>query len=225
MAENYDQLSKLGEKQSYLLGQYLAQKGWVFDSVYSGALTRHRQTREQTARAYAESGLHWPEQIEIPDFDEHHGPAVTAQAVPRLVQEDPAFKAYVDEIDERKLSPGRRQMKLYRKITQMWASGELEVEDQHHEPWASFRARVGQAFQAVIDQNRKGKTIAIFTSGGPVAASVGYALKLNPLQVLELSWAVQNTGYAEFLFSEEGISMQRFNSLAHLADQKMWTFV
>ena len=43
-ADDYDQLSELGVRQSVRLGQYLADKGLQFEAAYTGSLKRHTQT-------------------------------------------------------------------------------------------------------------------------------------------------------------------------------------
>ena len=43
-ADDYDQLSDLGRRQSLRLGEYFAQKGVRFDGLIAGALRRHKQT-------------------------------------------------------------------------------------------------------------------------------------------------------------------------------------
>lgn len=42
--EDYDRLSELGHMQARLLGDWLRAHGYEFDHVWSGTLTRHRQT-------------------------------------------------------------------------------------------------------------------------------------------------------------------------------------
>src|SRR5215212_5206975 len=48
-AEDYDELSPLGEQQSRVLGAALAARGVRPDVVLRGAMKRHRQTAEATA--------------------------------------------------------------------------------------------------------------------------------------------------------------------------------
>ena len=43
-ADDYDQLSDLGQRQSRRLGEYFRAKGLVFDAVIMGSLKRHAQT-------------------------------------------------------------------------------------------------------------------------------------------------------------------------------------
>ena len=43
-ADDYDQLSELGQRQSRRLGEHWAERGVVFDAVITGTLKRHAQT-------------------------------------------------------------------------------------------------------------------------------------------------------------------------------------
>ena len=43
-ADNYDQLSELGRRQSERLGAWLAAKGLTFEAAWCGSLQRQRQT-------------------------------------------------------------------------------------------------------------------------------------------------------------------------------------
>jgi broad specificity phosphatase PhoE len=52
-AEDYDQLSELGRRQSVRLGEYLAAKGITFDAVLTGTLRRHAQTWDGIAEGAA----------------------------------------------------------------------------------------------------------------------------------------------------------------------------
>lgn len=223
MADDYDQLSPLGKVQSRELGKWLAEEGVCFDNVYMGPMKRHRQTYEEAATAYYERDLELPDCVCMDEFEEHHGPAVTKYMLPKLMEEEIAFSTYAQKLTAK--SEGRRYLLLYRRITQMWAKGELALADERFESWMAFRKRVDAGLKQVIAENQDGKTVAIFTSGGPVAASLGFALGLTDEQVMELSWAVQNTATSEFLFTGNQLSLQNFNVLAHLPATNMKTFV
>ena len=57
LADNYDQLSKKGEKQSLELGKYLVQKKLSFDQVFVGPLQRQQHTCKIVAEHYAQQQL------------------------------------------------------------------------------------------------------------------------------------------------------------------------
>ena len=61
-ADDYDQLSELGQRQSERLGRYWAERGLRFDAVITGTLKRHEQTWQGIARGAALElqPLRWP---------------------------------------------------------------------------------------------------------------------------------------------------------------------
>ncbi len=62
-ADDYDQLSPLGRRQSVRLGEYWRERGMTFDAVITGTLKRHRQTWEGIAEGLGLSRddvLPWP---------------------------------------------------------------------------------------------------------------------------------------------------------------------
>ena len=52
-ADDYDQLSALGRRQSVRLGEYLRGKGLTFNAVLTGTLRRHAQTWDGIAEGAA----------------------------------------------------------------------------------------------------------------------------------------------------------------------------
>jgi len=62
----------------------------------------------------------------------------------------------------------------------------------------------------------KGKTIAIFTSGGAIAASLAYVLGIPGDYAMRLNWQIINTSISRYMYNEERITLAGFNSIAHL---------
>lgn len=61
-ADDYDQLSPLGEDQALRLGRWLAADRDIgFDAVVVGAMRRHQQTLAGIEQAFAEAGRTLPE--------------------------------------------------------------------------------------------------------------------------------------------------------------------
>ena len=70
-AENYDQLSPLGEQQARLLGEYWVRRGVRFDEVYTGPRVRQIETAALAGEAFVKAGLPWPEPTFLTELDEH----------------------------------------------------------------------------------------------------------------------------------------------------------
>ena len=220
---DYDQLLSRGKEQARLLGVYWAERNLIFDRVYVGPRRRHWQTLEGIAKVYHERGLPWPEPIELPELDEHPGQLVLKHALTTLLEQEPALTDPA-KVFEGDADLGRRHyLKLFQKVTRDWVRGQMRVAEL--ESWRDFRARVEGAIDRMITVDGRKKVVSAFTSGGPVAAAVGFALGIDDEKTLELSWLVRNTACTEFLFAAERFSLASFNSHPHLATQDLLTYI
>ena len=221
--DDYDQLSARGVKQSRQLGIHWAKLNLTFDQVYVGPRRRHRQTLDAVAAVYRERGLHWPEAIELPELDEHSGQDVVTRSLPDLMQRDPIIRELKEKFRKDSDTVQRDYLRVFQKVTRMWVRRELNLPDL--EAWHEFRSRVQQGLTKITEAAGSKKKIAAFSSGGPVAAAMGFALKLDDEKTLELSWVVRNAACTEFLFSRGRFSMVTFNAVPHLTDPQLVTFI
>ena len=67
--------------------------------------------------------------------------------------------------------------------------------------------------------SERGSHVAVFTSGGPIAACVGRVLKLEPVTAIALSWQLVNASVTRFKFSRGNLSLASFNEQGHLEGQ------
>lgn len=220
---DYDQLSQLGVEQSRLLGAYWADLKLNIDRVYFGPRRRHRQTLEAVASVYRERGLSWPEAVELPELDEHCGQHVLERSLPDLIQRDPSIAEMKSKTGQDSETLQRDYLRLFQRITRLWVRGELSLPDL--EAWHEFRGRVVRGITKMTAPNGGKKTVVAFTSGGPVAAAMGGALRLDDEKTLELSWVVKNEAFTEFLFSGERFSLVTFNAVPHLTSRHLLTFI
>ena len=66
--------------------------------------------------------------------------------------------------------------------------------------------------------------MAVFTSGGPVGVSVQTTLEAPEQQAGELNWRVNNASVTLFTFRPDRISLDQFNSIAHLTTEDLRTY-
>ncbi len=221
-SDDYDQLSELGYLQARRLGEQWAAEGLVPDSVYVGPRKRHRQTAETLA---AEISDGWPEARYLDGWDEHEAYNVVMYSIPRLAKTDER----VAELDERRQAGGRDGQRayfdLYQHVTRLWVLGGLDLDGAGFEPWPEFRRRVHQALDHVLATEGRGKTIAVFTSSGPVSVAAGRALELDDERTMALSWLVQNIAVTEVLWAGEEIALKSFNALPRLGGDELKTLV
>ena len=221
--DDYDQLSTRGIEQARQLGVHWAKWNLTFDQVYVGPRRRHRQTLEAVAAVYRERGMHWPAAIELPELDEHCGQDVVTRSLPDLLQRDPVIRDLKEKFRKDSDTAQRDYLRVFQKVTRMWVRRELHLPDL--EAWHEFRGRVQQGLVKMTEAAGSKKKIAAFSSGGPVAAAMGFALNLDDEKTLELSWVVRNAAFTEFLFSRGRFSLVTFNAVPHLATPDLLTFI
>jgi len=224
LEHNYDKLSRKGEQQARILGQYWLRNGVTFDQVYHGPACRHRGTGEIVAAAYREAGAGWPDPVTLSELDEYPGIEVMRTFLPGLMETHEDIRALEAEFREQRDQKAAFKVydKLFQRITRMWVDEELDSPDV--ESWKHFRERVNRALDQIRTAAGKNGRIVVFTSGGVIGAAVGAALDLSPGKTLEMSWTSRNASYTEFLFSSERFSLASFNNHPHLEDEGLLTY-
>jgi broad specificity phosphatase PhoE len=75
---------------------------------------------------------------------------------------------------------------------------------------------VTKGIRYIIDRSDHGSHVAVFTSGGPIAATVGSMTGLSAEKTVALSWQLVNASITRFKFSGGQISLATFNEQGHL---------
>jgi broad specificity phosphatase PhoE len=220
---NYDKLSKLGEAQARLLGEYWARHKIVFDRVCTGPCIRQRDTLVLVSAEYRKAGMQFPDSLELREFDEYQGEAVLERSLPELLESDQnirdlhsAFQSASGSIERRAAS-----QKLFEAVTGKWVRGTICPPGV--ETWPGFCARVNSGLTKFLSAGRRGEKTAIFTSGGPIAVAMQRALQLSAENTLSVSWMSRNSSWSEFLYSRERFTLSCFNSHPHLDGPAMLT--
>lgn len=229
---DYDKLSKLGREQARALAGYFLRQSIQFEAVFAGSLRRHLETAQAMAEVYANQGHRFPEVTILPDFNEHCGWQVFQQALHRLAASDPELQHAARQYhllqknaSSVAVSGVQAVGSAYRRISRMWVKGELDEIDHGLEPWPEFRERVHRGLQQIFNQSPMSEYVAVITSAGPVAATLGYALELKDEKIIELSWLIQNTALSEFRYAEGRLMLKSFNATPHLQEARLRTYV
>lgn len=189
-AADYDQLSALGVEQSDALGVSWEASGWSPTDAVAGALKRHAQTAIATIDAYGGDGYDvdagWDE------FD--HVALARAHDPASLSQDAKAFQASLNEA-----------------IT-AWIAGRTD----EGESFATFQARVMAAFERVVSQATSGRSIAVFTSGGPIALVVSHLLAGDHSLFQRLNDVMINASVTTVIVGQSGARLLAFNEHVHL---------
>lgn len=202
-AEDYDQLSPTGERQSALLGEWLAACATSPDLVAVGPRVRHRDTAGHCLRA---AGLSLPT-MPLHGLDEVDHRELLARLRPDLAAPG-ALRAAMKQSDD----PHRAFQRLFVEALDRWSSGTHDAE--YSCSWSTFRANALAALQALAEHSAR--TIWAFTSGGPIAVIAGALLEVPPSQAFRLSWPLVNTGVTRIRPGSRASTLVTYNTWPHL---------
>jgi broad specificity phosphatase PhoE len=203
-AEDYDNLSALGQQQSVLLGEYFRQKGVTFDAVLTGSLRRHQQTYAGICKGagFEQAALVWP------GLNEYDSEAVIAAIHPHPLEKPDTPELY------------RHHFRLLRDGLTQWMNG--VVSPKGMPSWHEFQLGVTSALDH-IRKNCDGHVLLV-SSGGPIATAVGHVLGTTPEITIELNMRIRNSAVTEFSFTPKRHSLITYNTVPHLEhpDHASW---
>jgi broad specificity phosphatase PhoE len=164
-AENYDQLSELGQRQSHRLGEYFASKGIQFSAALCGSLKRQADTLAGIAEGLGQALVPtvWPG---LNEYDSH--------AVISAIHPMPLPKPDTPELY-------RQHFRILRDGLTQWMAG--VTSPQGMPSYVDFVSGVASAL-AHVRKNTEGNILMV-SSGGPIATAVGHVLQCLQPQVHE----------------------------------------
>ena len=196
-ADDYDQLSDLGQRQSVRLGEYFAHQGLRFDGLIAGTLRRHKQTLAGILQGMGQAGEH----LAWDGLNEYDSEAVIAAVHPQ-----PLDKATTPEMV-------RHHFRLLRDGLAQWMAGAASPRGMPS--YADWVAGIAGALDHVR-ANHYGQKVLLVTSGGPIATAVGQVLGTSPATTIELNLRIRNTLVTELRFTPKRHALVTFNTLPHL---------
>jgi len=198
-ADDYDQLSDLGRRQSVRLGEYFARKGIRFDGLIAGTLRRHTQTLQGILEGMNQAGEH----LSWEGLNEYDSAAVIAAIHPHRLELPDSPERY------------RHHFRLLRDGLAQWMAG--VVSPQGMPTYDGFSAGVARALDHVR-ANHYGQSVLVVSSGGPIATAVGLVLGTSPETTIELNMRIRNTSVTEFAFTPKRHMLVCYNAIPHLDD-------
>ena len=224
LERNYDKLSKLGETQARLLGEYWAQHKIVFDRACTGPCVRQKNTLAIVSDACRKAGIRFPGPLVLREFDEYQGEAVLERSLPGLLESDQTIRGLNTAFQSSSGLAGRRAtfQKLFQAVVGKWVREEICPSGV--ETWLEFCSRVNSGLTKCLSTGGRGERVAIFTSGGPIAVVMQRALQLSAESTLNVSWMSRNSSWSEFIYSGERFTLSSFNCHAHIDDAAMLTY-
>jgi broad specificity phosphatase PhoE len=188
---DYDRLSPLGTDQADALGTSWEASGWQPTDAVAGGMVRHAQTAIAVIDAYGGDGY----DVDA-GWDEYdHLALARAHAPDDSSTDDP--KAF--------------QATLNRAIS-AWMCGA----DGAGESYDAFRGRVLASLERAVSQATSGRSVAVFTSGGPIAMVVSHLLAGDDSLFQRLNDVVINASVTTVISGRTGPRLLSFNEHAHL---------
>jgi broad specificity phosphatase PhoE len=204
-ADDYDQLSELGQRQSVRLGEYFAGRGLHFDGLIAGTLRRHKQTLAGILQGMNRAGEH----LAWEGLNEYDSEAVIASVHPDKLDKPSTPEMY------------RHHFRLLRDGLAQWMAGSTRPRGMP--AYQDFVAGVAGALDHVR-ANHYGQNVLLVTSGGPISTAVGHVLGTRPEVTIELNLRIRNTSITEFAFTPKRHMLVSYNGIPHLdaAAYKDW---
>lgn len=196
---DYDRLSERGEQQARLVGRRLAAIGPV-DRVVHGTLRRQIQSADESLPELASR----PVRSDDARWNEYDGAD--------LFRPLPADEAPAAAEDPRRAFQARLEQAIER-----WTSGRHDGD--YAEPYGSFHARTRAALDELLADLGRSETVAVFTSGGVIAALCAQWLGADARGWASLNRVVVNTSLSKFVHGRSGTNLLTVNDHAHLEGQ------
>ena len=190
-SDDYDVLSSVGETQSSALGQGWEAEGFVPTDAVAGSMKRHAQTAIAAIDACG-----GPDGYDIDagwnEYD--HVGIATSHDAGALGLDSKAFQ------------------RLLNQAIVDWRSGVGEYD----EPYDVFVQRVMGAFDAVVAMAGPGRSVAVFTSGGPIAMVVSHLLTGDDALFQRFNDVIINASVTTVISGSTGPRLLSFNEHTHL---------
>lgn len=201
--DDYDRLSTVGRLQCEHLGSRWRHLGHEFDAVYAGPLVRQQDSCR----------------ISLPD----HAPDIHDAL--REYDADGLIAAYAPRLQCNGTDPAPVHLGRnggpdhYRGVlgeaVAAWCRGEPPATDPV-ESWDDFIDRAGRFLEHVADRHHGERRVALFTSGGVIAAALCATLRLSAEATIGMSWHLRNASVTRLHYDEAGWSMASYNETGHL---------
>ena len=144
------------------------------------------------------------------ELNEHKSEEIMKGILPYVIKDNPALSE-----DASKLFIDRAAFqRVYEKVMLRWVSGIDHISGLQR--WDEFKLGVKKGIGEITDAAGRGSTIAVFTSGGVIAASVQMALSIPDEKAIRLSWHIANGSLTRFKFSTSGFALASFNCFSHM---------
>lgn len=185
-SDNYDQLSEKGMLQAQMLGQLFAQQYSFFNQVWTGQMSRHRQTAEYCLEA-TNMVLQPQINLQLNEFD--HEEILLKLNIAKYPNKEKLMH-HIQQTDH----PKKTMTVMFTEAVKRWQCGEYD--EEYVETWEQFQKRCIAAFDHILLHSRKQHNI-VFTSGGVISVIIQSIMQLNNQATFELNWSMVNCGITQ----------------------------
>lgn len=190
-SDDYDQLSTIGMDQSIALGTSWEASGWSPTAYVAGSMKRHAQT----AIASIDASGHGDGYDVDGGWDEFDHIAIARAHDPASLSADP---------------------KEFQRLLNLALDGWMVGAGEHSETYQDFTERVMTAFGEVAVDAGPGRSIAVFTSGGPIAMVASHLLTGDDSVFQRINDIVMNASVTTVMVGATGPRLLAFNESTHL---------
>lgn len=212
-ADDYDQLSALGETQMEHLGRWWGARGLHMDRAFVGPLKRQRGSLSALLAGYEAAGVGPFGSADERGLEEFDALELLDAVLPELAATDPVAAEILRGL-EPGTNPTRGHEGLFRHVTTRWVRGELAPPGVRS--FAGFRAQVTGALERMVAAIERGERAVAVTSGGVIGTIVAEVMGADDLRALELAWVVRNASFTELHIGPDGARLVGFNAVPHL---------
>ncbi|HOF04929.1 MAG TPA: histidine phosphatase family protein [Syntrophales bacterium] len=213
-ADDYDRLSPAGVEQAEILARHWLHTGRTFDAVYAGEMKRQIDTAATVLACYREAGRTLPELRIMPEFNEYDSRGILRDLIRKMAATDPELSEDISRFYTDK----KAFQRVFERAVLRWVTGGDAVPGVIS--WEDFRGRVTRGIDRIREENGRGKTVAVFTSGGPISAAFQLATGISDTGTLRIVWHIVNASISTFLYDAERFSLASFNVQTHLEAAK-----
>ncbi|MDM8349586.1 phosphoglycerate mutase family protein [Pseudomonas sp. sp1636] len=209
-ADDYDVLSPIGIRQAEVLGAHLVELGIRIDHSLSGALRRQQHTASAVLQQLSGSAQALPDLQVDAAFNEFDADAVIRSLLPDLLEQEPEALHVLRNGAQHRAEFQR----LFALLIGRWISGEYDQPGL--QSWPAFVEQVQGGLTRLLQQADHKHNIAVFTSGGTIAALLQLITGVPADKAFELNWQIVNTSLSCLKFRGSQVTLASFNSHVHL---------
>ena len=190
-SDDYDQLSPTGMQQSTALGMSWEASGWAPTAAVAGSMKRHAQTAIAAIDACGQGDGYdidagWNEYDHLAIARAHDPASLTLDA------------------------------KAFQQHLNVALDGWIAGEGDHDETYQAFVDRVMTSFGTVAADAGPGRSIAVFTSGGPIAMVASHLLTGDDSAFQRINDVMINAAVTTVIVGSTGPRLLALNESTHL---------